>query len=38
MSEHGKDRSVLIFILIFGVANFVLYKTTGVALLPFPRK
>jgi hypothetical protein len=28
----------VIFILIFGVGNFILYKTTGILLIPIPRK
>lgn len=27
----------VIFILIFGVGNFVLYKTTGIVLIPIRR-
>lgn len=29
---------ILIFILIFGVGNFILYKTTGIFLIPLPRR
>ncbi|MCO4772918.1 MAG: hypothetical protein KDA24_22995 [Deltaproteobacteria bacterium] len=32
-----KDRSVLVFVLIFGVGNLVLYTLTGITLLPLPR-
>jgi hypothetical protein len=28
----------LVFILIFGVGNLILYKTTGMVLIPIPRK
>ncbi|MFH1861877.1 MAG: hypothetical protein ABH878_03600 [bacterium] len=28
----------VMFILIFGVGNLILYKTTGMLLLPIPRK
>jgi hypothetical protein len=26
------------FILIYGVGNLILYKTTGILLIPIPRK
>ena len=26
------------FVLIYGVGNFILYNTTGILLLPIPRK
>ncbi len=41
MSEQGEDSGMkgwIIFILIFGVGNLILYKTTGIFLIPFPRK
>ncbi len=28
----------VIFILIFGVGNLILYKTTGWAIIPIPRR
>ena len=28
----------IIFILIFGVGNIILYSTTGMLLIPIPRK
>lgn len=28
----------IIFILIFGVGNLILYSTTGILLIPIPRK
>lgn len=28
----------IIFILIFGVGNLILYMTTGIFLIPIPRK
>jgi len=41
MSEEGGDSGIkgwLIFIAIFGVGNLILYKTTGIFLIPLPRK
>lgn len=28
----------IIFILIFGVGNLILYKTTGIFIIPIPRR
>jgi hypothetical protein len=28
----------IIFILIFGVGNFILYQTTGIFFIPIPRR
>jgi hypothetical protein len=28
----------ILFILIYGVGNYILYKTTGMVLIPIPRK
>lgn len=42
MSENDDGGSSLkgwiIFILIFGVGNLILYLTTGIFLIPIPRK
>jgi hypothetical protein len=42
-SNAGKEESSgvsgwLIFILIFGVGNLILYSTTGIFLIPIPRR
>ena len=34
----GGGYGWLIFILIFGVGNYILYATTGIFLIPLPRK
>lgn len=34
----GSMKGLIIFILIFGVGNLILYKTTGIFLIPIPRK
>lgn len=36
-SSSGIGRWV-IFILIYGVGNLILYSTTGILLIPIPRK
>ena len=36
--DGGGGKGWLIFILIFGVGNLILYQTTGIFLLPIPRK
>jgi hypothetical protein len=33
-SESGGGKGILIFILIFGVGNLILYATTGIFLIP----
>lgn len=40
MSESGGNGAMgwIIFILIFGVGNAILYFTTGIFLIPIPRK
>ncbi len=41
MSDEGEGSSLkgwIIFILIFGVGNLILYLTTGIFLIPIPRK
>jgi len=35
---EGNVLPWIIFILIFGVGNFILYQTTGWLLIPIPRK
>lgn len=39
-NDDGNDNFVrwIIFILIYGVGNLILYKTTGMLLIPIPRK
>ena len=40
-NDNDNDNGLIgwiIFILIYGVGNFILYKTTGIVLLPIPRK
>lgn len=34
----GSGKRWLWYFLIFGVGNFILYKTTGIFLIPIPRK
>ena len=34
----GGMMGIIIFILLFGVGNLVLYLTTGIFLIPIPRK
>jgi hypothetical protein len=34
----GGGLGILIFLLIFGLGNFILYQTTGIFLIPIPRK
>lgn len=36
--DGGNLRGWIIFILIFGVGNFILYSTTGIFLIPIPRR
>ena len=39
--NEGGGRGVagwVIFILIYGVGNLILYSTTGILLIPIPRK
>jgi hypothetical protein len=41
MSDDGDGSGLggwIIFILIFGVGNLILYSTTGIFLIPFPRR
>jgi len=41
MSDDGDGRGWvgwIIFILIFGVGNLILYATTGIFLIPIPRR
>ena len=40
MSDDGDGGAMgwIIFIAIFGVGNLILYKTTGILLLPIPRR
>lgn len=41
MSENNEGNPLvgwLIFILIFGVGNWILYQTTGIFLIPIPRR
>lgn len=41
MSDDGGNNSIMgwvIFILIFGVGNLILYSTTGIFLIPIPRR
>jgi hypothetical protein len=41
MSDESEGRGIMgwvIFILIFGVGNLILYKTTGIFLIPIPRR
>lgn len=35
--EGGGFGGIVIFVLIFGVGNFILYKTTGIFLIPIRR-
>jgi len=37
-AAEGKGMGWLWFILIYGVGNLILYKTTGIILLPIPRR
>ena len=34
----GRGMGWLWFILIYGVGNLILYKTTGIFLIPIPRR
>lgn len=39
--DNGDDSGIkgwIIFILIYVVGNIILYKTTGILLIPIPRK
>lgn len=36
--DGGGGMGWLIFLLIFGLGNFILYATTGIFLIPIPRK
>jgi hypothetical protein len=38
-NEEGGGRigGIVIFVLIFGVGNFILYQTTGIFLIPIRR-
>lgn len=36
--EGGGGSGLIIFILIFVVGNAILYATTGIFLIPIPRK
>lgn len=36
--EGGGIGGIMIFILIFGVGNAILYYFTGIFLIPIPRK
>jgi hypothetical protein len=36
--DDGGVQGWLIFILIFGVGNFILYHFTGIFLIPIPRR
>lgn len=36
--DSGSGKGWLIFILIFVVGNIILYATTGIFLIPIPRK
>ncbi len=41
MSDENKESGGygwLIFLLIYGVGGFILYQTTGILLIPIPRK
>ena len=41
MSDDDDDNPILgwiIFILIFGVGNLILYSTTGIFFIPIPRR
>lgn len=38
MSDGGDGNGWLWFLLIFGLGNAVLYFTTGIFLIPIPRK
>ena len=37
-NQGGGIAGLLMFILIFGVGNLILYKTTGMLFLPIPRR
>ena len=37
-NDGGSAAGWIIFILIFGVGNLILYMTTGIFLIPIPRK
>jgi hypothetical protein len=36
--DDGGGMGWIIFILIFGVGNLILYMTTGIFLIPIPRR
>ena len=36
--EGGGLGGLIIFILIFGVGNLILYSTTGIFIIPIPRR
>lgn len=40
--DNNEEKSglggIIIFILIFGVGNLILYSTTGMYLIPIPRR
>ena len=36
--DGGGMGGWIIFILIFGVGNLILYKTTGIFIIPIPRR
>lgn len=41
MSSDGESNPLIgwvIFILIFGVGNLILYQTTGIFFIPLPRR
>jgi hypothetical protein len=41
VADDGGNNSVVgwvVFILIFGVGNYILYQTTGWLIIPIPRK
>jgi hypothetical protein len=37
-NEGSGIKGWLIFILIFGVGNLILYATTGIFIIPIPRR
>lgn len=36
--NEGSAKGWIIFILIFGVGNLILYLTTGIFIIPIPRR